>query len=372
LDQERRSGPLVTLHLNTESGMRGGEIQNLALARRLAASGVEAVLLARTGSPLHRRAADEGLRALEWNPRGELDLLAAMRLRRLVKGGGFQIVHAHTAHALTLALTAGAGLRGVHTVASRRVSFPLRSRLSRWKYGAADAVVAVSDEIREGLIREGLDPRKVRTIHSGVDLDRFRGLPSRQEARAESGVPEGAAVVGVVGALVPHKGHSVLIRALGGLRSAHPGLLLVLAGEGPLRESLEREASGHGLPVRFMGYVEEPAPLYAAMDLLVLPSLSGEGSPGAIKEAAAAGVPVISTDVGGAGAILRDGREALVVPPGDAGALAGAVRRLLEDGPLASELASKARERVRLFSIEAMAGAHLALYREMVSTSSST
>jgi len=345
--------------------MRGGEVQNLALVRHLARRGNEAILVAREGSALYEQAKSEGLQTVAWRPCGELDFLAALRLRRLMKSSGARIAHAHTAHALTLALLARFGLAGVRVVASRRVSFPLRSPFSLLKYRSADAVVAVSEIVREGLLKEGLDPAKVHLIPSGVDLARFRDLPSRQEARINLGLPEEAKVVGVVGALVSHKGHSVLIEALGRLAPMIPDLILVLAGEGPLRDELGQEAEARGLHARLLGYVEEPAPLYPAMDLLVLPSLSGEGSPGAIKEAAAAGVPVVTTDVGGAGEIFRNEKEALVVPAGNAEALGRAVHKMLTERAFAEDLAASARERVKLFGIEAMAEAHMALYRSL-------
>jgi len=349
--------------------MRGGEVQSLALVRLLASRGCPTLLAAPPGTPLYERAGSSGIRTAAWRPRGELDALSALTVRRLVKSERARIIHAHTAHALTLALIARMGLSGVRVVASRRVSFTLRSRLSRRKYRAADAVVAVSGEIRDGLLAEGLDPAKVCVIHSGVDLGRFERLPSRSEARKTLGLAEDAAVVGVVGALVPHKGHAVLFEALGQLAPALPGLHVLLVGEGSLQGDLARDASARNLPVRFVGFVDEPASVYPAMDLLVLPSLSGEGSPGAVKEAAAAGVPVVATDVGGAGEILRDGREALLVLPGNARALGEAVRRLLTDPELRGPMVRAARERVRLFTVEAMADAHVALYRKITASS---
>lgn len=365
MKQDRRGASFATVHANTESGFRGGEVQTLALAGCLARAGVGALVVAREASPLLGKAEREGLAVRGWKPRGEWDALSACRLRRILRDAGARLVHAHTAHALSLALAAAAGLPGVRVVASRRVSFSLRSPLSRWKYRAADALVAVSDEVREQLLRDGVPAGKVRVIHSGVDLKRFERMPPRGEARSALGMPPEAFVIGVVGALVAHKGHEVLFEAIRGVAERAPGLRVLLAGEGDLREALERQAEEGRIPAKFLGFVENPVPVYAALDLLVLPSLSGEGSPGVIKEAAAAGVPVLATDVGGAGEILRHGREALLVPAGDPGALALALTRLLEEPSLAARLASAARERIPSFSVEAMARAHVELYREL-------
>jgi glycosyltransferase involved in cell wall biosynthesis len=359
--KSRRPG-LVSIHLNTERGMRGGEVQCLGLVQGLAGAGHRCILAAPEGRPLFERARREGVEALAWSPRGEWDLGAALKLRTWIKASGARIVHAHTAHALTTALIAGRGLKDVKTVASRRVSFPLKSFLSVAKYKAADAVVAVSAEIAEGLALRGVALEKMHVIHSGVDLSRFQLMPAKDEARAALSLDGPGPVLGLVGALVEHKGHRMLFDVLPGLMERVPGLQVLLAGEGNLRAELEERARLAGWPVRFLGYVEDLPPVYAAMDCLVLPSLSGEGSPGAIKEAAAAGVPVVATDVGGAGEILRQEWEALLVAPGDAVGLETALFRVLSDGALAKRLAEEARDRVLAFSMERMAQAHAQLY----------
>lgn len=355
------------LHLNTERAIRGGEIQTLGLIRGLRSRGVRCALVAREGGPLLERASAEGVLGIPWRPWGELDVLAAMRLRRWMAASGARVVHAHTAHALGLALLALAGKRSRPlVVGSRRVSFPLRSALSRWKYRRADAVVAVSGEIRQGLIAQGLDESRVWTIHSGVDLARFGNMPSRAQARERFRIPADARVVGAVGALVEHKGHRVLLEALARLKGPSVDPWLVLAGQGEWRDRLAREGRDLRLTVRFLGQVEEPAGLYPALDVLALPSLSGEGSPGVIKEAAAAGVPVVATDVSGTSEILRDGVEALLVPPGAPEPLAAALGRLLADPSLARRLSDAARLRIQEFGMDRMAQAHGDLYGRLL------
>lgn len=351
------------LHLNTERSMRGGEVQTLGLLTRLVGGGVPCLLAARRDGILLKRAAERGLDAVGLPMRGEFDMASSGAIRGLAKRGGARIIHCHTAHALGLALWATVGLSPRPAiVVSRRVSFPLRGAVSRWKYRRADAIVAVSEEVRASLLAEGLEASRVVTIHSGVDLGRFRDLPSRGVARERFGIPPDALAVGVVGALVEHKGHGDLVRAAAALSSRGLPVLLVFAGDGTLRESLAAQAERLGVDVLFLGYVDEPAGLLPALDVLAMPSLSGEGSPGAIKEAAAAGVPVVATAVSGTEEILRDGVEALLVPPGQPGRLEERLGRLLAEAPLARRLADAARERVREFGMDRMARAHVSLY----------
>lgn len=359
------AAPCYAIHLNTEAGIRGGEVQALALASHMQGEGLHCALAARPGGLLDQ-ARSAGVEALPWSALGELDLLAAYRLRAWVRSHRPRIVHAHTAHALTLALLATRMMGGVQVVGSRRVSFPLRSPLSDLKYGAADAVVAVSETVRAGLLARGLRPERVHVIHSGVDLARFRGLPSKREARVLFGIQDQGPVLGVVGALVPHKGHATLLGAVSRMGRAAAGLQIVFAGDGELRGVLERMAAERDLHIRFLGQVQDPVPLYPALDCLALPSLSGEGSPAAIKEAAAAGVPVVATDVGGVGEILRHEEEALLVPPGDEEALGRALARLLSGTNEALQLAARARIRVCEFGMDKMARAHVALYGRLV------
>lgn len=339
-------------------------MQTLGLLRELAQRGFDPLLAAPAGAPLTRRAVQEGISVFPWGPRGEVDPAAAWRIFRLARREGVALLHAHTAHAVTLALAAGF-LGGLHVVATRRVSFPLRGRLSRWKYRKASAVVAVSGDIAKDLAAAGIPPDRLRVIHSAVDLRRLLPLPPREEARRRLRIPEGRKVLGVAAALARHKGHAVLFETLGDLLREEPGLEALLAGEGPLRRELERKAEKESLPVRFLGHLEDLRDFYASLDLLVLPSLSGEGSPGAVKEAAAAGVPVVATRVGGTEEVLRDGREALLVPPGDGKALGQAVLRLLRDRALAGRLAAQARQRSGDFGMDRMAEAYVDLYASL-------
>ncbi|MEJ2422649.1 MAG: glycosyltransferase [Acidobacteriota bacterium] len=355
-----------TLHLNTERGFRGGEIQALGLVDRLQATDRPALLLAQPGSPLLEKALQKGLHAEPWLSRGELDLAAAFRLSRIYKRRSPKIVHAHTAHALTLAILARGRSHLPAVVASRRVSFPLRSRFSRIKYRRADAVVAVSREIADSLLKSGLDPERVHVIHSGVDLTRFSSLPDRVSVMKSLGIENRFPVVGAVGALVPHKGHGILIDALAKVQAASPAAAAVIVGDGPLRSDLENAAAGLSIPVIFTGSVPDPASIFPALDVLALPSVSGEGSPAVIKEAAAAGVPVAAADVGGTAEILRHGREALLVPPGDPEALARALILLSSDPALARRLSESARDRVKAFSLGTMAEATWSLYIDLL------
>jgi L-malate glycosyltransferase len=162
--------PVRVLHVNTEQGWRGGERQTLWLSMCLARMGHVSIIAARPGEPLEKRAVEKDLQVIHTSPLGEFDLLAAFRLRAYIRKANIQIVHAHTAHAVALAAFATMGTSAA-MVTTRRVDFRLRPNpASRWKYGRADAIIAISKAVAVALTESGIAPDRIEIIPSGVDL----------------------------------------------------------------------------------------------------------------------------------------------------------------------------------------------------------
>ena len=365
---------LTVLHLNTESGWRGGEAQTLLLARGLRARGHASLLACPPGSPLGERAAAAGIEVVPTPMHGEFDLRAIAALRRLLRERRPDVVHYHTSHAITLGTLAGlaSGAARPPAVLTRRVSFSLqRNPLARVKYRfRIDHVIAVSDGVRWVLIAEGLAPERVTVIHSGIDLKPFVevGPSAGQAFRRAAGVADGEPLVGCVGALVDHKGHRHLLDALASLSATRPGLRLALVGEGERLDHLRRQAQSLGIAehVVFAGFRRDMPEVVRAFDLLVLPSVSGEGSPAVVKEAMASGVPVVATELDGVREIVEDGREALLVPPGEPAPLAQAMDRLLSDAPLRRRLVEAAAKKVEEYSAERMVERTVEVYERLL------
>ncbi|MFD3699238.1 glycosyltransferase family 4 protein [Streptomyces sp. NPDC058646] len=190
-----------------------------------------------------------------------------------------------------------------------------------------------------------------------VDLARLRGardarlapvaVPAAPEAagddaakaRVELGAV-GRPLLIAVGSLVPHRGYSVLLDAARAWRTLDPLPLLVIAGEGPLRTEMSRRIEAEGLPVRLLGRRRDAAQLLAAADVAVLSS-RWEARALLAQEALRAGVPLVATEVGGVPELVGEG--AVLVPPGDPGALASAVAGLLADPGRRAGLAAAGR-----------------------------
>ena len=230
---------------------------------------------------------------------------------------------------------------------------------------AASGFIAVSDDAARA-VREQLHPPpgKLFTIPNGVDTDRYGAPVDGAAVRARLGLPAGRLVT-VVAKLMEQKGHRVLLDALPGVVERHPDLQVALAGEGPLRDEIARQAAALGLAARvhFVGNRSDVADLLAASDLFLLPSL-WEGLPMALLEAMASRLPVIATAVSGSRDVVVNDESGLLVPPGDAAALSVAMAELLADPARAARLAEGARTRVEeSFSARTQARRHVALYR---------
>jgi rhamnosyl/mannosyltransferase len=211
---------------------------------------------------------------------------------------------------------------------------------------------------------------KCRVAPFGIHVERFAGTPERLTRAAElrAGAPSGGArpIVLFVGRLIYYKGADVLVRAMASVDAD-----LVIIGRGPLRDELGRsaEASGIAQRVAFLDPVGDAdlAAWYHAADVFCLPSVARSEAFGLVQlEAHAAGTPVVSTALTtGVPFVNQDGVTGLVVPPGDAAALADALTRLISDDDLRARLGRQARERAQAeFTIERMVDRTLAVYHE--------
>ncbi|HEY7509969.1 MAG TPA: glycosyltransferase [Vicinamibacteria bacterium] len=228
-----------------------------------------------------------------------------------------------------------------------------RSRLSRSFWAdrvvgrAVDLFVAVSRAAADFLVESKRVPaRKVVVVPNGRDLDLFRPGDGGAALRAQLGIAASTPVVGVVARLEPQKGHAYALEAFAEVRRARPAARMLLAGDGSLRAALESHAAALGLrdAVVFLGHRTDLPPVIDAMDLVLLPSLY-EGMPLSVIEASAMGKPVVATAIDGTPEVLEDGQTGLLVPPGDAPALARAALRLLDDPEQTRRMGEAGRRR---------------------------
>ncbi|MEO1245959.1 MAG: glycosyltransferase family 4 protein [Pseudomonadota bacterium] len=361
----------AVLHLLSSNGFHGAESVVLELCRGQNRLGrpAAALLLGDAGADVddfrHRFAAAE-LPFDTLQARGRLDWQAVRSLRARLERDGTGILHSHKYKTTVYALLAARGLN-VRVVATyHNWLFETRmlaayawldKRLARYLDGCVAVSQAVLTELEQ---RTGASHPVL--IHNGIDTGHW------QPFERPPGAGSGPLVVGFVGRLSHDKGAPELFDALRrlaavGERPVH-GLFV---GDGDLRSELEGRAREAGLEERvvFRGAVRDVAPEYRNMDVLVLPSRA-EGLPMAVLEAMACGLPVVATDVGDVGELVRSGETGYLIPEPDGALLAEALRSLFAAAGRPAQLGAAARRLVETrFSTGSMTSRYEALYENL-------
>jgi glycosyltransferase involved in cell wall biosynthesis len=267
------------------------------------------------------------------------------------------LLHAHDAHALALAGLSVLPSRAP-LVVTRRVTFPLRRRFF-WR--RACRIIAISRAVRDALVSDGIDPARIVVIPSAIDPNLFQG--NDPGLSAPLALPAGRRLAVHLGSLTAEKDQQTLIRAAALLVQDLPDLHWVIVGDGALRSELQRQIAQLRVNdrVQLLGTLPDPDRVLAKADLFVMSSTS-EGLGSSALAAMAHGVPVIATRVGGLPELLESG-GGILVEPRDPGALAEAVRRVLNDSELHGRLAARGRKAAQAYALGPMADQVLSVYR---------
>lgn len=310
------------------------------------------------------------------------DASAVRRLVSIIRELRPHVLHTHTAKAGAVGRVAarlagdarpqalvhtfhGHVLRGYFNPLVTQGFTQLERRLAR----STDALVAVSDGVRDDLVRLGVAPaERIEVIPLGLDLG--RRLRPTGDGRRELGIAADAFVVGWFGRMTSIKRVDDLVAAFALLRARVPEAVLLLVGDGPLRGELEARAQELGVleACRFTGYRDEVGGLYACCDAVALTS-ANEGTPVSIIEAMAARRPVVATAVGGVPDLLEDGATGFLVEAGDVAAIADRLARLHAEPALGERVGEAARGWVvPRYSVERLVGDVDGLYRRLLAT----
>jgi glycosyltransferase involved in cell wall biosynthesis len=313
---------------------------------------------------------ETGTELVALDRRRRADIWPLRRLATYLRRERVDVIHAHMFGSNAWGTVLGRLTRVPVVVAHEHTwSFegePLRRLLDRELIGRwCDAFIAVSREDRRRMIEiERVPAERIRVLPNGITP----GTPNPdRDLRAELGIG-GGPLIGAVGALRPQKAYDVLIRATVTLRAHHPDLHVLIVGEGPERarlQALVREL-GLGDTVMLLGRRLDVPDILAALDVAVSASRF-EGSPLAVIEYMAAGLPIVATAVGGVPDLIEDGVHGVLVEPGSPEALVSAIDELLGDRARASALGALARERSRReFDLDVMVNRVEALYSELL------
>jgi glycosyltransferase involved in cell wall biosynthesis len=388
---DRRRGlhpPVRMLHIITRL-IRGGADENtLYTVKGLDRRRYQVDLVVGQGSDLELLRGLDGVRVhvledLTRDPHPVRDVVALIRLALIIRRGGYQIVHTHTAKAGFLGRLAAA-LAGtpiiVHTVHGvtfpQHVPQPLRAfylLLERIAGRFTHQFVTVGEDMRSLYIKAGIgDPQAYQTIYSGMPLHDFLeagqvAAPERDRLRAALGFGPEHQLVVTAARLEARKGHGYLFQAVARVRLRHPGMRVLVLGDGPLRAALERRTRELGIDdvVSFLGHRTDFARVLAAADVSVLTSL-WEGLPRVLVQSAAAGKPILTFDVEGAWEVVRDGENGFIVPSRDIDALSRRLDQLLVDRVRAEAMGAAGPARVSAeWTVETMVDRLDRLYQKL-------
>ena len=282
------------------------------------------------------------------------DLRWPARLTTLIREGDYDVVHVHSplpgsvARAAVRSMPAATRPGLITTEHNRwethRCPTRLANRLTiRWD----DRTYGVTDEVVESMSGRAVP------LRHGIDVDHTAGAATDRDAvRDELALPSDALVIGTVANFRPQKDYPNLLRAAARLRETHPDVRVVAIGQGPQESEIRALAVELGVDdvVTFTGFRDDAVRVLGACDVFTLAS-QWEGLPVAVMEACALGLPIVATAVGGLVEEFTDGVDALLVPPGDATALAAGWTRVLDDGDLRKRLAGAARDKAATFDV---------------------
>lgn len=356
------------LHVETGRHFYGGPQQVLYLMSALKARGHECTLVCPPGSGIDTAARAAAIPVRNLFCAGDLDLPFAYRLAQYINGSKPDLVHCHSRRGADVLGGLAASFADVPAVVSRRVDNTEMQLVAALRYRPFRKIIAISETIAAVLRDRGIDAERIAVIRSAVDADAFAATPDCGAFRREFSLPDDAFVIAAAGQLIERKGQRFLLEAVAELYHAHPALRVIVFGEGPLEEKLKKQAASLSLGdvAQFPGFCEDLDRYVGCFDVFAHPALK-EGLGVATLKAQAAGVPVVGFAAGGLVEAVEHEQSGLLVAPEDSGALARALASLIGDAGMRQRMGAAGRERMRRsFSIDAMADAHVALYRSVL------
>lgn len=347
----------------------GGALQVHYLLRGLVErEDIQSVLVCPEGSAISEAALEYVQSLYPVRMRGDLDFPFIPRLIKIIRKEDPDIVHLHSRRGADILGGIAARVMGIPSILTRRVDNPESRWWANLKYRLYRRVITISDGIRQVLIKEGVPPGAITCIPSAVDMAAYSAPCDRSWFLKEFGLEENDLACGVVSQLIERKGHRYLLEAIPEILRAVPDVRFLLFGKGPLEEDLRVMCLRLGIEERviFAGFRSDLERFLGCLDLLVHPALM-EGLGVSLLQAAAAGVPIVSTRVGGIPEIVRDGVNGYLVPASNTSSIGEKTIKVLQDSQLRHRLGEKGREIVsENFSVDAMVNGNLAVYREVL------
>ncbi|EMR4172105.1 glycosyltransferase [Achromobacter xylosoxidans] len=338
------SRPLRVIHSEAATGFGGQEHRVLKEMRGMRDRGHHMEAICQPGSGLSHRLTDEGFKVYTLPMDGPVNYVRSLyRIRRLLAAGRYDVINTHSRRDTVIA-AAAARLAGTPLIVrTRHLAKPPGSL---WSYtGLPHKVIAISEYVTRQLLARGVRPGDLDTVFTAV----APFAPATQSTlRAELHIKGDALVVGCVGHLRPQKGHRLLLTAIAPLLTGRADNHLVAAGEGSELESLKEQARALGCEgrVHFLGRRNDIENVLCGCDIFAL-ATEFEALGTSFIEAAASGLPVVATSVGGVPEVVKHGQTGLLVPYGDVHQLRDAIGVLMADRALRERMGKAGEAYIR-------------------------
>lgn len=358
------------LHIETGMNLYGGARQVGFIMEGLQKRGIENLLICPAGSDIEKLAAGFGVQVLPFNQKKGLGLQLFRDIKKALKKYSPDLVHVHSRR-LGADLWGGLAAKKLHVPAiiSRRVDNPEPRWIVLWKYGLYDRVIAISEGIRQVLIKEGLGPDHVTTVRSAIDINTAKTDCDRAGFEAAFGVKPQNLTIAVIAQLIYRKGHRHLLAVLPEILATSPNLRVIFFGKGAEENALRKTTKELGLEavVEFAGFRDDLLNWLPCIDLVVHPA-DMEGLGVSLIQAAASSRPIIAVRAGGMPEIVHHRINGLLVEPGNTSELKKAVSTLLGDDKKRAAFGAAGRTLVEeSFTVDAMVDGNLQCYQEIIS-----
>ncbi|MCP4570433.1 MAG: glycosyltransferase family 4 protein [FCB group bacterium] len=353
------------LHIDTGSKYRGGQRQVHLLARHMARVGIEQAIACPSGCELSRRV--DNIPLVELSAGSLARKLRLRPLREAILKYSINIVHAHDSEAHTIGLLLKARNPSLKLIVHRRVVFPPSSRFSgHLKYrGNVDCYIAISQAVAQSLLAAEVNEEIIEVISSGLDLEEIR-RNSGDGFDPGDRIRKFKYLIVSTGSLTKEKDFPTAIRTMERVSGEIPEAALLILGEGPMDKKLVEMIVGRQLTnVHLLGHRETPAPIYAAADLFLVTSTS-EGLNSSAIEAAACGLPLIASKVGGLPEIAEQNFNGTLCYPGQPESFAEAIIDLLRDKEKRKRMSANSIKKSAFFDIDRTGKKTIDLYHSLL------
>ena len=368
---------LHILHTEAAAGWGGQEIRVLQETQLLLERGHRVSLVCRSGSPLEARAksiSNIRFQLLAIPMKSALSLKVLINLYSYISKNNIDIIHTHSSIDSWLGGVAGK-LLGVPVIRTRHVSLPVNDYFpNHLLYSYIPQRILTSGNMISDVVKRirCVDSKKVISVSAGVDLNKFNSGVSGEKIRDELKIEVNAFLVGKIGVIRGWKGHNYFLEAIPFILKEIPKARFVIVGDGPGFKEIKDKVRLAGLEdkVVLLGHREDIPQIIAALDVQVLASFKGEGTPQVIPQAFAVKTPIVATKIASIPDLLGNGERGVLIEPKNAVSLAQGVLKIIRNPEIANRLVENANSFcLKELTVDKMMDRTISVYQEVAITS---